>query len=251
MPEKHPVLPVRFVGDDKPAVEPGTRIVVVHASNPAIDGYAAVVTENDQNAPGVHCGITVLNPIGAGEPTIGVTAWIDPDDALAASDLLCEFAADCTGFAGMDIDEDGATVKTRPLHSITERFAAFLAEWLDFRGAENYTETVAELSTSTPDQEASVSPAGTFGAYTITVCRAGGKTPHELRREAEKRADALQTELDELRAQRMICRSIVAEQGGRLRGVCTCGSRCSCPATDAGRAMADAWHLKHTTPGVD
>ncbi|MCE6958385.1 hypothetical protein LAZ40_04850 [Cereibacter sphaeroides] len=84
----------------------------------------------------------------------------------------------------VDIDENG---QLQLQGSLFEHMAAFLAEMLKVEGRQepaNYTES--ELHH--PE----------LGRLTLTLQRASGKTPHQLRREAELQRDALEARLRDL-----------------------------------------------------
>lgn len=82
------------------------------------------------------------------------------------------------------------------------------------------------------------------------VFEAGAESDPALLREELIQVAAVATQWVEAidRRTAAACRPSIAEQAGRLRGTCTCGSRCNIPDTEAGRAMAEDWRTVHTIP---
>jgi hypothetical protein len=125
-----------------------------------------------------------------------------PDDALDLADQIAEVAAvQGTMLGGMGPDDKGGwTVNMQPSPGLTRRMVDFLCEWLG--PAENYTETRADLPFDLPDgtdaMELSPKPAGQVYPYVLTVRRAGGKSPHEKRIEAETERDQYREALDKI-----------------------------------------------------
>lgn len=123
-----------------------------------------------------------------GHVSVG-SVTMSPDDALDLADEIAEKAAvQGTMLGGMGPDDKGGwTVKMQPSPGLTRRMVDFLCEWLG--PAENYTETPLDLPFALPTDsdkvQMSPKPAGQLYPYVLTVQRAGGKTPHEKRIEAE------------------------------------------------------------------
>jgi hypothetical protein len=96
-----------------------------------------------------------------------INAWRPNDDV---EQMLAE-----TGFGGIEVSEGALTVTAHPPHRLVAAVAAAMAETLG--EAPNYSETGFSLTPS---------PAGQFEPeFTLTVQRVKGKTPAELRREAD------------------------------------------------------------------
>lgn len=109
-----------------------------------------------------------------------------------------------TGLAGIDIDDGAARVKLVLAHEMAVRMATAFDAILDAHpSAANYVE-----------QE--FFPRGTRDPYIFVVCKPGGKTPHQLRREAEAERDRLRTALTELakdfrQGSRVVSREVAAQ----------------------------------------
>ena len=127
---------------------------------------------------------------------VAVECSLEPDEALDFADAVAEAGAiQGTMLGGMGPDDKGGwTVQMQPSPGLTRRMVDFLCEWLG--PVENYTETRAELPFDLPagvdKMQHSPKPAGQLFPYVLTVERAGGKTPHEKRIEAENERDQLQ-----------------------------------------------------------
>lgn len=134
----------------------------------------------------------------------GGDCLLEPDDALDFADAVAEAAAiQGTMLGSMGPGEKGGwTVEMQPSPGLTRRMVDFLCEWLG--PAENYTETKAELPFDLPEgvskMQHSPKPAGELFPYVLTVERAGGKTPHEKRIEAEDERDRYKAALEEITA---------------------------------------------------
>lgn len=133
---------------------------------------------------------------------VATYASLEPDDALDFADAIAEAAAiqgAMLGSMGPD-NKGGWTVQAQPSPGLMRRMVAFLCEWLG--PAENYTETPVGLPFDLPaggdSMEMRPKPAGQVQPYVLTVQRAGGKTPHEKRLEAEAERDALRDAIHSL-----------------------------------------------------
>ncbi|GAA0527181.1 hypothetical protein GCM10010172_04650 [Paractinoplanes ferrugineus] len=103
------------------------------------------------------------------------------DDQAYADKLVAE-----TGIAGFNLDGRGR-LDLVLAHELAAKMTLAFKTILDAQpGAENYVE-----------QEVIERNGG--GRYVFIVCKPGGKTPHQLRREAESQRDALLSEVEELR----------------------------------------------------
>lgn len=92
-----------------------------------------------------------------------------------------------TGLAGIDIQDGAARVRLVLANELAAKMTAAFKTILEAHpGAQNYVEQVVEERNG-------------GGRYVFIVCKPGGKTPHQLRREAETERDALRAELAEVR----------------------------------------------------
>lgn len=114
---------------------------------------------------------------------------LTPDQALDLADwIVSEAVGQGTTLHGMGPTPGGWTVNAQPSEGLADRMKAFLIEWLG--PAVNYTETPIDLPFDPGDYETGLKPRGEVHRYVLTVVRAGGKTPHEKRLEAERERDA-------------------------------------------------------------
>ncbi len=98
--------------------------------------------------------------------------------------------------------EENERLKARPEQALTEA----LGERLMQSSAENYIETTFGVD-------------GTDGDIVVTLRRSAGKTPHELRMEAEAERDQIRAELDELRKDAERFRHIERDCDSGMRGI--------------------------------
>lgn len=110
---------------------------------------------------------------------------LSPDDALDLAEYISEQAA----VHGTTIDITAPLSEGILLHppaGIQRRMVAFLCEWLG--AAVNYNETPFSVPADLGDGDTlEFKRAGEIHPYVLTVVRAGGKTPHQMRQEAEAR----------------------------------------------------------------
>ena len=138
-------------------------------------------------------------------------------DHARAADKAGEDALAATGFGGLTVEDGGVVVTAHPPHDLTVAMAASLAESIG--DAPNYSETAFSIEAS---------PAGEFRPeFVLTVQRKSGRTPHELRVDAEDRLSVGVAERDALRG---ALRSVVNVLGPVA--ICTCGHACGCGLPD-------------------
>ena len=115
----------------------------------------------------------------------------------AADQAYADQLVAATSIAGFNLNGDGR-FDLVVAHELAARMTLSFKTILDAQpGAENYVE-----------QEVIERNGG--ARYVFIVCRPGGKTPHQLRREAEEERDALAAEVERLRASIGIAKSWVA-----------------------------------------
>lgn len=134
---------------------------------------------------------------------------------VAAEEAEAERLVAETGLAGMEIEDGAAALKLVLAHEFAVKMTMAFQTILDANpGATNYVE-----------QE--FFPRGSRDPYVFVVCKPGGKTPHQLRREAEAQRDRLADDLDrvagadtELDRLRTALTELAAgfRQGGRVVG---------------------------------
>lgn len=122
------------------------------------------------------------------------------DEAIAAYDQVHAEHADAetdriiaqTGFAGMDLTDDGVRFRLKHAHDYAATVVKQFDEWTRQAGCENYTET--DFTVTDPDHDH-------LRKYQFIVVKPGGKSPHELRQQADAERDQAVARLAALHAQ--------------------------------------------------
>lgn len=110
-----------------------------------------------------------------------------------------------TGFISMEAAEDGGIqLRLKMAHDIAAAMCSAFDALIHVRGAANYVEW--EATVTDPAREIAIragdpDPLPPFRQYRFIVVRPGGKTPHQLREDADARAEQLRVERDWLLAE--------------------------------------------------
>jgi hypothetical protein len=131
-------------------------------------------------------------------------------EALEAASAVYEAAREATvqdtlnktGFAGMDITDDGVRMNIVYAHDFAKAVVEAFDDLCRVRGATNYVEWESTvLDPATRDAlEAGADEIPPHRRYRFIVVKPGKKSPHELRVEADARVAALTAELAAVRA---------------------------------------------------
>ncbi len=110
-----------------------------------------------------------------------------------------------TGFISMEAAEDGGVqLRLKMAHDIAAAMCEAFDTLIHVRGAENYVEwegTVTDPARELAVRAGDPDPLPQHRQYSFIVVRPGGKTPHQLRQDADARAEQLRVERDWLLAE--------------------------------------------------
>lgn len=132
-------------------------------------------------------------------------------EALTAAGEVYDRAADAevdrvmaeTGFAGMNIEDRGVEIRLKHAADIAAGMVDAFDALMETRGAENYVEWESTVTDPAREQaiEGGLPPAEwpPLRKYRVIVVKPDGKTPHELRMEAESKVAKLTAEVERLR----------------------------------------------------
>jgi hypothetical protein len=207
-------------------------------------------------------------------------------DALAAAGVVYAEADDRavdrvleeTGLRSMDITDGEVRIRLKHSADLARNFVAAFDELVRHRPCDNYLEQEWTMSDPAREEAAAAGlPVEQWPpkrTYTFIVVRPGGKTPHQLRQEAEARIEAahealaidefdddscttLETTIDYAVRQYLRvaeAEAAAADEIDRLRAVLkaiTSAARAQYPsAEDALRAIGDATERAGTLPGA-
>lgn len=110
-----------------------------------------------------------------------------------------------TGFISMEATQDGGIqLRLKAAHDIAAAMCSAFDALIHVHGAENYVEWAATVTD--PAREIAIragdpDPLPPHRQYSFIVVRPGGKTPHQLRQDADARAEQLRVERDWLLAE--------------------------------------------------
>ena len=120
-----------------------------------------------------------------------------------ATDAAVDRVMRQTGFAGMDIRDGSVQLRLKHAADIAAAMVSAFDALIEVHDAENYVEWESTVTDPAREQamQAGLPPEQwpPHRRYRLIVVKPGGKTPHELRREAEARLDALVGHRDALR----------------------------------------------------
>ena len=139
----------------------------------------------------------------------------------AASDVMTDFELDEAdrqmreaGFAGMDVIGAHATIRLKHATDFARLMVLNFDELIRQRGCENYTETEFTVTDPATEQAAAAGlPPQQWPPhrrYSFIVVKPGGKTPHQLRQEADARVAELEQQLRTVQedTRRALCQEI-------------------------------------------
>lgn len=106
---------------------------------------------------------------------------------LEQRDIEAQEIAGRCGIANIDLSGGTIDIDVRPPEEIADLFRV-LIEWADSVAGPNYVEQSGMIR---------VKPAGHWQPWTVYAVRPDGKTPHQLRLEAEARVAELEAQLAE------------------------------------------------------
>ena len=145
-------------------------------------------------------------------------------DAAEVDRVLAE-----TGLIGMEPLADGVRIRLKHAADLAAGMVAAFDELIRQKGCENYVEWDSTVTDPTDLRK-----------YTFIVVKPGGKTPHELRRQAEQERDELRARLAALTDGSQ--RTAAAECTGIAAGWCPVHGTCTCPPGEDGLPWRDLNH---------